>query len=80
MSFNDLLTVLLTFFILLVSASSIQINKVQDLSVSAAGAFGSRANPDGSSTWGSTPFHAIPRRRPGSSRQRWGASRAAFGS
>jgi chemotaxis protein MotB len=46
MSFNDLLTVLLTFFILLVSASSIQINKVQDLSVSAAGAFGSRVNED----------------------------------
>lgn len=46
MSFNDLLTVLLTFFILLVSASNIQINKVQDLSVSAVGAFGSRVNED----------------------------------
>ena len=44
MSFNDLLTVLLTFFILLVSVSNIHINKLQDLSVSAAGAFGSKIN------------------------------------
>lgn len=41
MSFNDLLTVLLTFFILLVSVSNIQMNKVQDVSFSAADAFGS---------------------------------------
>jgi flagellar motor protein MotB len=34
MSFNDLLTVLLTFFILLVSASEINVNKVQDVSSS----------------------------------------------
>jgi len=46
MSFNDLLTVLLTFFILLVSVSNIHINKLQDLSVSAAGAFGSKINED----------------------------------
>lgn len=39
MSFNDLLTVLLTFFILLVSMSNIHVDKVQDLSVSAATAF-----------------------------------------
>ena len=46
MSFNDLLTVLLTFFILLVSVSNIHINKLQDLSVSAAGAFGSKIMDD----------------------------------
>lgn len=40
MSFNDLLTVLLTFFILLVSISSVNLGKVQDLSISAAAAFG----------------------------------------
>ena len=44
MSFNDLLTVLLTFFILLVSVSDININKVQDLSSSAADVFGSQEN------------------------------------
>lgn len=41
LSFSDLLTVLLTFFILLVSVSEINVNKVQDLSSSAAGVFGS---------------------------------------
>ena len=46
MSFNDLLTVLLTFFILLVSASEININKVQDLSFSAADVFGSKKYED----------------------------------
>ena len=40
MSFNDLLTVLLTFFILLVSASDISVNKVQDVSSSVAEVFG----------------------------------------
>jgi chemotaxis protein MotB len=44
MSFNDLLTVLLTFFILLVSVSDINLNKVQDLSSSATDVFGSRKN------------------------------------
>lgn len=39
MSFNDLLTVLLTFFILLVSTSEISLNKVQDVSSSVAAAF-----------------------------------------
>ena len=42
MSFNDLLTVLLTFFILLVSVSEINVNKVQDLSLSAIDVFGSK--------------------------------------
>jgi len=42
MSFNDLLTVLLTFFILLVSVSEINVNKVQDLSFSAADVFRSK--------------------------------------
>ena len=46
MSFNDLLTVLLTFFILLVSASEINVNKVQDLSFSAADVFGSKKYED----------------------------------
>ena len=46
MSFNDLLTVLLTFFILLVSVSDININKVQDLSSSAGDVFGSRKIED----------------------------------
>lgn len=46
MSFNDLLTVLLTFFILLVSVSEINTNKVQDLSYSAADVFGSRKYED----------------------------------
>jgi chemotaxis protein MotB len=40
MSFNDLLTVLLTFFILLVSASDISVNKIQDLSSSVTEVFG----------------------------------------
>jgi chemotaxis protein MotB len=40
MSFNDLLTVLLTFFILLVSASDISVSKVQDVSSSIAEVFG----------------------------------------
>lgn len=40
MSFNDLLTVLLTFFILLVAVSDISLNKVQDLSSSIAEVFG----------------------------------------
>ena len=42
MSFNDLLTVLLTFFILLVSMSDIHLDKVQELSASAAAVFGSK--------------------------------------
>ena len=46
MSFNDLLTVLLTFFILLVSASDINVNKVQDVSSSVAEVFGSVKNED----------------------------------
>lgn len=41
MSFNDLLTVLLTFFILLVSMSRIHADKIQDFSSSAAKALGS---------------------------------------
>jgi chemotaxis protein MotB len=41
MSFNDLLTVLLTFFILLVSASDISVNKIQDASSSITEVFGS---------------------------------------
>lgn len=41
MSFNDLLTVLLTFFILLVSLSNLHMNKVQDMSYSASEALGS---------------------------------------
>jgi chemotaxis protein MotB len=46
MSFNDLLTVLLTFFILLVSASDISLNKVQDLSSSVTEVFGPARNED----------------------------------
>jgi chemotaxis protein MotB len=46
MSFNDLLTVLLTFFILLVSVSEINVNKVQDLSLSAIDVFGSKNDED----------------------------------
>lgn len=46
MSFNDLLTVMLTFFILLVSVSDINLNKVQDLSLSAADVFGSKKTED----------------------------------
>jgi chemotaxis protein MotB len=46
MSFNDLLTVLLTFFILLVSASDISVNKIQDLSLSVAEVFGYVQNND----------------------------------
>jgi len=42
MSFNDLLTILLTFFILVVSISNIQTDKVQDFSASAAEALGAR--------------------------------------
>jgi chemotaxis protein MotB len=55
MSFNDLLTVLLTFFILLVSLSNIHMNKVQDMSYSASDAFGSvarsEASPDSHATF-----------------------------
>lgn len=39
MSFNDLLTVLLTFFILLVSMSDIRADKIQDVSSAAAKSF-----------------------------------------
>lgn len=46
MSFNDLLTVLLTFFILLVSVSDIHINKVQEISASAGDVFGSKKIED----------------------------------
>lgn len=46
MSFNDLLTVLLTFFILLVSASDISMNKIQDLSSSVAEFFSSAESND----------------------------------
>jgi chemotaxis protein MotB len=46
MSFNDLLTVLLTFFILLVSASDISVNQVQDVSSSVAEVFGSVKSED----------------------------------
>ena len=46
MSFNDLLTVLLTFFILLVSASEINVNKIQDLSSSVAEVFGDMQSVD----------------------------------
>ena len=46
MSFNDLLTVLLTFFILLVSTSDISVNKVQDVSSSVAEVFGSVKSED----------------------------------
>jgi len=46
MSFNDLLTVLLTFFILLVSVSDINMNKVQELSSSAGDVFGSKKIED----------------------------------
>lgn len=42
MSFNDLLTILLTFFILLVSMSNISMNKVQNASLSVVDAFGSK--------------------------------------
>ena len=46
MSFNDLLTVLLTFFILMISVSNIHIEKVQVLSSSAVETFGSTADSD----------------------------------
>jgi len=46
MSFNDLLTVLLTFFILLVSASDINVSKIQDLSSSVAEVFGYMQSAD----------------------------------
>jgi chemotaxis protein MotB len=46
MSFNDLLTVLLTFFILLVSASEVSVNKLQDVSSSVAEFFGAVQSDD----------------------------------
>ena len=46
MSFNDLLTVLLTFFILLVAVSDINVNKVQDVSSSATDVFGMKKYED----------------------------------
>jgi chemotaxis protein MotB len=46
MSFNDLLTVLLTFFILLVSVSEINVSKVQDLSLSVSDVFGTIKSDD----------------------------------
>jgi chemotaxis protein MotB len=46
MSFNDLLTVLLTFFILVVSASDISLNKIQDLASSVADVLGSEQRTD----------------------------------
>jgi len=46
MSFNDLLTVLLTFFILLVAMSDIRADKIQDVSISASETFGSRTIED----------------------------------
>ena len=46
MSFNDLLTVMLTFFILLVSISNIRADKVQNLSSSASTVFGSLEEKD----------------------------------
>lgn len=46
MSFNDLLTVLLTFFILLVSISHLRLEKVQDLSSSAIQTFGEDRSAD----------------------------------
>jgi chemotaxis protein MotB len=46
MSFNDLLTVLLVFFILLVSISNIRADKVQHVSSSATTAFGSKDSED----------------------------------
>ena len=46
MSFNDLMTVLLTFFILLVSMSNIAMDKVRDLSTSAIKSFGSKGAED----------------------------------
>lgn len=46
MSFNDLMTVLLTFFILLVSMSNIRMDRVMDISSSAATSFGSRGYED----------------------------------
>jgi len=46
MSFNDLMTVLLTFFILLVSMSNVKMDRVQDLSSSAAKSFGLNGTED----------------------------------
>jgi chemotaxis protein MotB len=46
MSFNDLLTVLLTFFILLVAMSDINVNKLQEISLSAADVFRSNKSED----------------------------------
>jgi chemotaxis protein MotB len=46
MSFNDLLTVLLTFFILLVAVSDVNLHKVQDVSLSAGDVFGSKKSKD----------------------------------
>jgi chemotaxis protein MotB len=47
MSFNDLMTVLLTFFILLVSMSNIRMDMAQDVSSSAVKSFGPGAGDDG---------------------------------
>jgi chemotaxis protein MotB len=46
MSFNDLLTVLLTFFILLVSASEVSVSKVREVSSSVADVFGYSKSED----------------------------------
>ena len=46
MSFNDLLTVMLVFFILLVSISNIRADKVQHVSSSASTVFGSKEGED----------------------------------
>jgi len=46
MSFNDLLTVLLIFFIVLVSVSDIPVDKVQDVSAAVAEVFGSVKSED----------------------------------
>jgi len=46
MSFNDLLTVMLVFFILLVSISNIRADKVQHVSSSASMVFGSKDGED----------------------------------
>ena len=46
MSFNDLMTVLLTFFILLVSTSNVNVDKVRSLSDSAVKSFGTTGAED----------------------------------
>jgi chemotaxis protein MotB len=51
MSFNDLLTVMLTFFILLVSISNIRADKVDNLSASASTVFGAREIADPRTTF-----------------------------